>query len=323
MDGVVIMPKKPNAYYTKSLIIPIYKNRKNIPSLLIALDELSEHYHNNLEVVFVVDGSPDDSYELLEFAIKKVSYCAQLIALSRNFGSFTAIRTGMEAASGEFVAVLAADLQEPPELIKKFFSVLEKDEADIVFGKRTKRNDPWMQKILASIYWAGYRRFIIPEMPAGGVDVFGCNQLVRNAVLSIKEPNSSLIAQLFWVGFRRRFEPYVRRARKEGKSSWGLRKRFRYMMDSILSYSDLPIVVVLWAGALGLALTFLLGGVTILGKVLGFIDVPGYTALVLVNLFFGSALLVTQGIIGSYMWRTFENTKKRPLSIIADRKDNQ
>jgi len=307
---------------TKSLVIPVYKNEGNIPSLLIALIKLANNLGSGFEVIFVVDGSPDRSYELLSVAIHKCPYKAQLISLSRNFGSFTAIRTGLEHAKGEYVAVMAADLQEPPELIEQFFDILGKNAADVVFGERIQRDDPTAQKFLANSYWNMYRKIVLPDIPSGGVDIFACNQQVKSAVLSIEEPNSSLIAQLFWVGFRRSFIPYERQERQVGKSAWSLKKRIKYMLDSVFSYSDFPIMLILWVGLAGLFVTAAVGTVTLLAKLMGWIDVPGYTAMILVTLFFGSAILATQGIIGCYLWRAFENTKKRPISIIQNAINN-
>ncbi len=299
-----------------SLIIPIYNEQENLTDLFSVLSKVSQKLKNNLEVIFVVDGSPDQSYEMIKSALNTLPYSAQLLSHSRNFGAFTAARTGMEHAQGEYIAVMAADMQEPIELIESFFHILKKDETDIVFGKRIGRKDPPIRKFLAKVYWKFYRKFILPEIPEGGVDVFACNSNVKNTLLSIQEPNSSLIAQLFWIGFRRSFISYERQERRHGKSSWGMMKRLRYMLDSIFSYSDLPIMAVLWLGVIGCVITFIIGLVTIIGKLLGLIDVPGYTSLIIVILFFSSILLLTQGIIGCYLWRTFENTKKRPLNII-------
>lgn len=306
-----------------SLVIPIYGNELNLPDLFIALENLAKQIGPDFEVVFVVDGSPDNCFAILQERLADLPFAAQLIAHSRNFGAFTAVRTGMENAKGEFVAAMAADLQEPPELITTFFQKLADDEADVVFGKRESREDPPLRRFLANTYWSLYRKFVIAEIPHGGVDVFACNRKVLDVILAIHEPNSSLISQLFWVGFRREFVPYSRRERVLGKSAWGIGKRLRYMLDSIFSYSDLPILIVLWLGAMGCIITFLIGLITLFGKVVGWIDVPGYTTLILLILFFSSMLLLTQGIIGCYLWRAFENTKRRPLNVIAVKQDNQ
>lgn len=299
-----------------SLIIPVYKNEENISDLLAALSTLQQSLKASLEVVFVVDGSPDKSYLLLASALQSVPFPSQLLALSRNFGSFAAIRQGMVAARGRCCAVMAADLQEPPELVASFVEILGTDEADVVFGTRSGRSDGLISGFLSDLFWGTYRRLVIPDIPKGGVDIFACNQLVRKAVLQIEEPNSSLVAQLFWVGYRRKFVPYARRRREKGTSAWKLGRKFRYMLDSIFSFSDFPVFILLWGGGIGVAVSIIVGVVTIAARMLGLIQVPGYSTIILLQLFFSSLLLLTQGIIASYLWRAFENTKRRPLSLV-------
>ncbi len=303
-----------------SLIIPVYKNEENIDDLLAAISALHTSLKESLEAVFVVDDSPDQSYCRLATALPSVAFPSQLLALSRNFGSFAAIREGMLAARGTFCAVMAADLQEPPELIATFADILSKDEADVVFGTRSGRSDGVISGFLSDFFWLIFRRFVIPEIPKGGVDIFACNRQVRDAVLQIEEPNSSLIAQLFWVGYRRKFVPYTRRRREKGRSAWKLGRRFRYMLDSIFSFSDFPVFLLLWGGFIGVLVSIVLGLVTIAAKLMGMIPIPGYSTLILLQLFFSSLLLLTQGIVASYLWRAFENTKRRPLSLVRDRK---
>ena len=302
---------------SRSLVIPVYRNAENIPRLIEALEAVSNALDNDLEVIFVVDGSPDRSGALLMELLPKCSFPGKIVFHSRNFGAFTAIRTGMELAGGDYLAVMAADLQEPPELIIAFFRILAAGHADIVFGKREGRKDPLLSRLLSKGFWTAYRRFVIPDMPPGGVDVFGCNRKVRDLVMSIEEPNSSLVAQLFWVGFRRDFVPYVRRERREGRSAWNFSRRFRYMMDSIFSFSDLPIMLVLWIGVFGCTISFVLGLVTLVARLGGYIQEAGYTSLILLIVFLGSLNLMVQGILGCYVWRTAENTKRRPLRIIS------
>lgn len=302
---------------TRSLVIPVYRNEANIPDLLAALDRLNDDLGGDLEVIFVVDGSPDMSGALLVEALPHLHFPAKVAFHSRNFGSFAAARTGLELANGASIAGMAADLQEPPELILDFFRSLERDEADIVFGVRNRRSDPPLTALLSNAFWGLYRRFVEPSMPKGGVDIFACSARVKSVLLTIAEPNSSLVAQLFWVGFRRKFVLYDRRARTKGRSAWSLSRRFRYMFDSIISFSDLPILVLLWGGAIGCLISLVLAIVTVIGRLTGVIEEPGYASLLLSVLFFGSAILTAQGIIGCYVWRAFENTKSRPLRILS------
>ena len=313
--GELLMQVQP-CEFARSLVIPIYRNEENLPRLFAALDNLAGKLGEGFEVVFVVDGSPDNCYQEIHARMGSSPFAVQLVNLSRNFGAFTAIRTGMIYARGESVAVMAADLQEPISLIEDFFNLLGKDAADVIFGQRAERNDPTLRKFFANSYWALYRKLVNADIPKGGVDVFACNKKVKEALLEIEEPNSSLIAQLFWVGFRRLFVPYKRQQRLEGESAWGFKKRLRYMIDSIVLFSDFPIMVVLCIGIFGVLLSTLVGSITLVSKLLGWIDVQGYTGIVIILLFFGSALLTTQGVVGCYLWRTFENTKRRPLSIV-------
>jgi glycosyltransferase involved in cell wall biosynthesis len=302
----------------RSVVIPVYGNEANIPDLLAALDDLATQL-DGLEVVLVVDGSPDRSMELLRSALPGCSFPAQLVGHSRNFGAFNAVRTGMKAARGNHIAVMAADLQEPPELIVEFLEILNSGDVDIVFGERIGRADPGLTRIPAKMFWRMYRRFVVPDVPATGVDVFACTREVADAVLALEASNTSLVAQLFWVGFRRAFVPYERQERKEGKSSWSFGRRARYLADSFLSFSDLPIIVLFWAGILGLVFAGLLGVVTFVARIVGAIDEPGYATLVIAVLALFSILIASQGIMGMYLWRAFENSKGLPSGIVMNR----
>jgi glycosyltransferase involved in cell wall biosynthesis len=306
-----------SAQISRSIIIPVYRNEQNIPDLLQALDTLILSLAGKTEVVFVVDGSPDRSGDMLQQGLTSCTFPARLVFHSRNFGSFAAIRTGLVYARGDYFAAMAADLQEPPELIHSFFDSLDRNEADVVFGHRAARHDRATDRLLSNLFWGFYRRFIVSDVPPGGVDMFACNRKVRDALLSIEESNSSLVAQLFWVGFRRKFATYTRCARVKGKSAWSFRRRFEYMLDSIFSYSDLPVMILLWIGLIGVLFSVSLAAVIMLAKTMGLIDVAGYTAIMLTILIMGSLLLFSQGLMGCYLWRTLENTKHRPLSLVT------
>jgi glycosyltransferase involved in cell wall biosynthesis len=316
MTAISKSPRGAVRSIARTLVIPVYRNEENIPSLLEALEQLDRSL-NGLEVVCVVDGSPDRSGELLATASQRTSLPLRVVFHSRNFGSFTAIRTGLEFASGANVAVMAADLQEPPELVVEFFSVLERGEADVVFGERTGRHDALIRDALSNAFWWLYRKSVIRDVPRGGVDIFACSRAAADAVLRIEEPNSSLIAQLFWIGFRRKFVAYSRRERQHGKSAWSLSRRLRYMLDSIVSFTDLPIMFVLWVGLAGCIISLVAGTAIGLLRIVGEIQVPGYAAIAVLITFSTSAMLAVQGILGLYLWRTFENTKRRPLRLVA------
>ncbi len=299
-----------------SLIIPIYKNAANVPALLEALDKLHDDLNGALEVVLVVDGSPDESYLLLREALPLKRYRSSLIALSRNFGSFSAIRAGLEAAHGERIAVMAADLQEPPELVLEFDRRLRQGDVDVVIGQRTARADPMLSRFYSRIFWGMYRRWVQRDLPPGGVDIFGCTDKVRRELVRLTEVNSSLVGLLFWIGFRRSFVPYVRRSRTAGRSAWTFSRKLRYLTDSMFAFSDLPVQMLLLIGMLGLAISAAYASVVVVAKLVFSITPPGYAATVVLVSFFGGLNCFGLGVLGGYLWRTFENSKQRPAYIV-------
>lgn len=303
-----------------SIVIPVYKNEESLPDLLKQLEELQTHIRSrfqiSLEVVFVVDGSPDQSFTILEKNLSKLPFSAQLASLSRNFGAFSAVRAGMAIAKGNYIATKAADLQEPTQLYIDFLSAMHKDEYDVVIATRATREDPALSKLFAEIFWGLYRRLIQNDIPAGGADVFGCRSEVRQNILKLREINTSLIGLLFWVGFKRKMLPYNRVAREKGKSSWSFKKKINYVMDSFFAFSDLPIRLMYFAGGIGIVFSIIFSLLAVWDKINHNVDVPGYTATILVISFFGGINLLASGIIGSYVWRSYENTKGRPDFII-------
>lgn len=305
-----------------SVVIPVYKNEPSIQRLLEALSSMNRQLDGEMEAVFVVDGSPDQSFALLHTALDQLEFPAQLLAHSRNFGSFPAIRTGLAAARGDYFGVMAADLQEPPELLIAFFKALALDECDVAIGTRTGRNDPYTSRLASGIFWGLYRRLVVHDMPEGGVDVFGCNRIFRDQLLKLEESRSSLIALIFWLGFRRKLVNYERLERQEGMSSWTFSKKVDYMMDSIFAFTDYPIRLLIRIGVVGCLLSVALGMLVFAGHLSGQIAVPGYAATMLVVLFFGMLNLLGLGLVGTYAWRGYENSKIRPLAVVASRTKN-
>ena len=301
-----------------SIIIPVYRNEASLLRLIERLDGIAERLPAPLEVVFVVDGSPDGSHALLRGSLPTRAFSSQLLRLSRNFGSFPAIREGLRAARGSFLAVMAADLQEPPELVCEFFEMLESGSCDIAMGVREARSDPALSRTFSQLFWASYRRFVQPEMPEGGVDVFGCTTAVRDQLLGMEAVRTSLVGQLVWLGFRVRTVPYSRLEREHGTSGWSWAKKWAYLEDSFFSFTDAPIRILLASGGLGLLLAFGLGVLILATRLAGGIDVPGYTATVFIVLFFAALNLLGFGIVGSYAFRAYENTKGRPAAVVMD-----
>jgi polyisoprenyl-phosphate glycosyltransferase len=304
-----------------SLVIPVYRNEANLPRLLSELERLRQQVRGEFEVVFVVDGSPDRCFEILRERLPAAGFRSQLLALSRNFGSFAAIAAGMARARGSRIAVMAADLQEPIELALEFYSALE-TRADIVFGVRGKRSDPWLSELSSSAFWWVYRTFVVHDMPPGGVDVFGCTGEVRDRLLELQEVDTNLIALLFWIGYRREYVVYERQKRLEGESAWTLGKKLRYSINSVFSFTDLPIRILLYAGGFALALALLTSALVIWAKLRGDIAVPGYTPTVLAIMFFGALTSMGFGIVGQYLWLGLKYARRRPPFIVRSAEEH-
>lgn len=302
-----------------SLIVPVYGNEHGIADLVAAVEGISRQLDRELEAVFVVDGSPDRSLALLQDALPSAAYPSQLLALSRNFGSFAAIRVGLEHAHGRYLAVMAADLQEPPELVLELLARLHNDEHDIAFGVRLGRRDPLLTRAASGLFWAGYRKLVMPDIPQGGVDIFAVNAPFRDRLLRLNESNSSLLAQLFWLGGRRALVGYERRKREKGRSAWTLRKKLRYLSDSVFAFSDLPVRLLMIFGIVALVAAGVLGLTTLVARLTGLVEVPGYAGTMLTIIFFSALNSLGLGVVGTYAWRAFENTKQRPLALVQDK----
>jgi len=298
-----------------SLIVPVYKNEESVSDLIVRVIELSKDLDQKLEVIFVIDSSPDNSFKLIQDAVNKNNICAQIIVLSRNFGSFAAIRMGLQAAKGDYFVAMSADLQEPKHLITDLFKAISQDGYDISIGTRAGREDAILDRFSSWIFWTIYRKFVQSDIPPGGVDIFGCTRKIRDLLLGMQESNSSLVGLLFWIGFNKKCVPYERQKRQHGKSAWSLKRKIRYLFDSCFSFSDLPITLLLVTGALGILFSCVAAIIVVIAYLSGIINMPGYTPIILAILLFCAIDLFAIGIVGAYVWRTYENSKHRPLHL--------
>src|SRR4029079_2169827 len=256
-----------------SLVIPVYKNEANLPRLQRELEQFAGRFGRDLEVVFVVDGSPDGSLRWLPQRLPAWPLRSQLVELSRNFGSFAAIAAGLRQARGDYMAVVTADLQEPLALALEFPRRMAAGEADVVFGYRTGRADAAASSFVSDTFWRLYRRFVVRDMPKGGIDVFGCTRTVRDHLAGLQEVNTNLIALLLWLGFRRAFVGYERQPRLEGRSAWTLGRKIRYALDSVFAFTDLPIRALLLLGVLGTVFAVVAGVTVFIGWLTGHVPV--------------------------------------------------
>jgi glycosyltransferase involved in cell wall biosynthesis len=301
--------------YSVSIVVPVYKNEGSIEHLLNRISEISGAVTGSVEAVFVVDGSPDKSLEVLRSSLPRDGFDAKVLLLSRNFGAFSAIRAGLREARGEATVVMAADLQEPTSLILDMLGIVQRDEADVAVGVRQSRKDGVVSRTLSAVFWKVFNRVSSLELPRGGVDIFALSRSARETLNSFEESSTSLIGLIYWMGFRRQEVPYHRVERQVGKSSWSLQKRINYAKDSITAFSEFPLSVFLWSGVIGavVSLVFALIGAFQYMFTSDHQSKREITAIGL--LFVASYLMAGLGIIGTYLWRLAENVRNRPDSI--------
>jgi len=300
-----------------ALVVPIFKSEEHIKHVFAYAERIASGVPGGVHLVFVDDGSPDGAVRevrrIAQDSILKVS----LVRLSRNFGVGPAVHAGLAAVDGCATVVFGSDLQEPHELFINFLTKILRGEADVCLGQRTSRDDPFMMRLFASLYWWINRKFMQNDTPRGGFDVFGLARPARLALVELGELNTSLTSQLQWIGFRREYIPYVRRARLSGKSTWTMRRKFKLFADSIYGFTGAPIALLFVVGVVAVGALGIFSMTTFVGWSLGWIDLAGYTTIVLLLAVGQAVNLLALGILGGYLYRTFDNSKGRPRYIAS------
>lgn len=304
--------------FTKTILIPIYKSEQHIPYVFEYIHMIRDVV-GDLEVVFVIDGSPDASEQKIVEIASTTSLRVQVIRLSRNFGVGPALHAGLSHVATDSVVIIGSDLQEPQELYIDFFRRLESGSADVCLGERMSRDDPMFMRLTSSLFWAIQRRLIDSSTPRGGFDGVGLSRKAVSSLVGLTELNTSFTSQLQWIGFRRVYVPFHRRRRISGRSSWTFRRRSKLFADSIYGFTAAPVTFLTVVGILGSLMMLILLLITGLSALMGWMTVPGFATLVILGAFGHSITLAGIGIVGGYIFRAFENTKQRPRYIIADK----
>ena len=303
-----------------SIIIPVYFNEQNLPLLYEDIrKKIIEPALFDYEIVMVDDGSGDNSWAEME-KIAAADENVRIFHLSRNFGSHAAILCGLEHCTGDCAVVKAADLQEPTELILEMFRSWQQGN-NVVLAVRQDREESGSQIFFASFYYRLVRTFALKQMPENGFDIYLIDRKVINVLSLMDEKNSALTGQILWSGFKTAEVPYVRQERKIGKSRWTLRKKIRLVMDTLYSFSTVPITVVTMVGALAFVISLIWAIVVLINKIAGNIPVSGFTTMFIFQLFSFGITMTTLGVIGGYLWRTFDASRNRPIYIVEH--DNQ
>ena len=301
-----------------SIVIPLYFNEKNIPVTYAKLIQEVFPYLPDYELIFVDDGSKDNSYtEALK--LRELNDKVKVIKLSRNFGQHTAIYAGLEHITGDCAVVISADLQDPPTLILQLFEkYLEGNK--VVLAIRQEREESFSQKLFASLYYKLMKRYAIKDMPLGGFDCFLADKTVIAVLTKIEEKNTSLFAQVLWLGFKRAEVYYTRQSREIGQSHWTFSKKFKLALDSLLAFSYVPIRTISLIGLLDCILSLTYAIYIIFQKIaLGSSIDAGWSSLMVAIMFTSGVQMLTLGIIGEYLWRNFDESRKRPLYVLDEK----
>lgn len=300
-----------------SIVIPVYYNEDNLIPLYDDIKrKIIDVIDYEYEIVMVNDGSKDKSYRvMLELAQKDSNI--RCISLSRNFGSHAAVLCGLSNCTGDCAVVKAADLQEPTELILEMVDSWKKGN-NVVLAVREGRKEAFSQKLFANMYYGLVRKAALPSMPKGGFDVYLLDRKVIKVLESLDEKNSALTGQILWSGFKTDIVYYTRLAREIGTSKWTLKKKVRLVMDTLFSFSTLPISAVLSIGIISFIGAIIWAIVVLICKLAGNIAVSGWTTLFIFNLFSFGIIMLTLGILGEYLWRTFDASRNRPPYIIEE-----
>ncbi|MCM1193807.1 MAG: glycosyltransferase family 2 protein [Butyrivibrio sp.] len=303
-----------------SLIIPIYYNQDNIePLYRDIVEKLYCHEDLDWEIVMVNDGSADNSYEIIKRIAAEDSRI-KAISLSRNFGSHAAILCGLAECTGDCAVIKAADLQEPTELVIDMIASWRQGN-NVVLAEREGREESRRQTLFAGFYYWLVRKAALPTMPKNGFDVYLIDRKVITVLTNLEETNSALTGQILWSGFKTGRVKYVRKAREIGTSKWTLKKKIRLVTDTLFSFSNLPITMVVFVGTISILVAAVWSLVVVYNKLTGSIPIDGFTTMLIVQLFSFGIIMMTLGILGEYLWRTFDASRGRPPYIIEDRYD--
>jgi glycosyltransferase involved in cell wall biosynthesis len=300
-----------------SIVLPVQNEQECLPELYSRLVPVLDELPGTAEIVFVDDGSTDSSYLLLEELARRDPR-VRLIQLSRNFGHQIAITAGLDAASGEAIVVMDADLQDPPEVIPELVTRW-REGFDVISGVREERlGENWFKRATASTFYRVLRRLANIEVTPDAGDFRLIDRRALDAFKELRENNRYVRGMFGWIGFPQAEVRYVRSARFAGRTKYPLRKMVRFAVDAIVSFSNIPLRVALNVGFVVSVLALILGVTAIALKAAGALSVPGWASLIVVTSFLGGIQLIVLGVMGEYIARIHEEVKHRPLYIVRN-----
>jgi len=299
-----------------TIVVPVLNERDNLRAFYDAVNDVLRSLGDyDWEFVFVDDGSRDGSFDILR-GLGASDPRVRAIRFPRNFGSHVAIAAGLDHSRGDAAVIMAADLQDPPPLIREFVGRWL-EGYDVVWGARTGRDDGRLRSWGMSMFYRLVRRFAIPTYPKGGTGSFCLiSRPVADAFRECTERNRLTFGLIAWGGFRETAVPYHRPRRLVGSSNWTLGKMVKSAIDTFVSFSFLPIRAISFLGLAVSGLSFLFGFYVVVNKVLYGTRVDGWSSVMLAVLVLGGVQLVMIGVLGEYLWRILDEARARPLYIV-------
>lgn len=301
-----------------SIVTPCFEEADNLPLLHERLRAVMDGLGQPWEWIVVDDHSGDGSFEVLA-GLANADARVRGLRLARNVGAHLAIACGIEQAAGACCAVLAADLQDPPETLP---ALLERWRAgaQVVWAARAGRAGESTQTLLAArtYYWLMRHLVGLREMPPGGADVMLLDRAVMDALARFGERNVSIHALIAWMGFRQERIDYEKQARLHGRSGWSLGKKLKLLVDSVTAFSDLPVRLMTCLGLAVTLLGFLYAAVLFVEALLG-APIEGWTVLMVAVLVIGGLQMTMLGVLGAYLWRALDESRGRPRYLIEAR----
>jgi len=300
-----------------SIVLPVYNEENNIDLLFTRIISSVEQLKCNYEIIFVNDGSVDNSLEII-INLSKNNPNVKYIDFSRNFGHQIAIYAGMEKSKGNYVVIMDSDLQDPPEEIINLYNTV-KQGFDVVHAKRKiRKGETIFKKLTAKIYYRLLRKITKCNIPVDVGDFRIISKKVINILKQMPEQEKYLRGQIAWVGFKQTFVEYDRDQRAEGKTKFSIAKMTKFAIDGITSFSNFPLRFATYLGFFVSIISFVLILWALYQRFIAKEYVQGWTSIILSVLFMGGIMLITIGIIGEYISRMGSNIRKRPLYIINE-----
>lgn len=307
-----------------SLIVPCYNEEICLPLFDEEINDVILQMSNyEFEIIYVNDGSTDKTLDILRDLSQKRSF-VRYISFSRNFGKESAMYAGFTNATGDYVAIMDADLQDPPSLLPEMIKYLESGEYDSVATRRINRDgEPPIRSLFARLFYKIINKISDADIVDGARDYRLMKKEMVDVIVEMSERNRFSKGIFGWIGFRTYWYPYQNRERTAGETKWSFWKLLKYSIDGIVSFSQVPLNIASWMGISCTGISLLAILFIIVRKLIFGDEVQGWASNMCVVIFMGGIQLFCIGVIGQYVGKTYAETKKRPHYIVSECSDDK